>query len=67
MLKKEKQKEEGQRKDFYVDERGLVVFTESFLKKRGFCCENGCKHCPYKLSTLGFAKGNINKGKENPY
>lgn len=44
-----KKKEE---KDFYVDERGLVVFTESFLKKRGFCCENGCKHCPYKNSKL---------------
>lgn len=35
-------------KDFYVDEHGFVVFTETFLKKRGFCCENGCKHCPYK-------------------
>ncbi|MEI7486093.1 MAG: DUF5522 domain-containing protein [Chryseobacterium sp.] len=33
--------------DFYFDENGLMVLTESFLKKRGYCCKNGCKHCPY--------------------
>lgn len=33
--------------DFYFDENGLMVLTESFLKKRGHCCKNGCKHCPY--------------------
>lgn len=32
--------------DFYFDE-GLMVLTEAFLKKRGYCCENGCRHCPY--------------------
>ncbi len=34
-------------KDFYV-ENGLYVFTKSYLLKRGYCCENGCRHCPYK-------------------
>lgn len=24
------------------------VFTEAYLLKRGFCCHNGCKNCPYK-------------------
>jgi len=33
--------------DFYYDENGRTVFTEAFLKKRGFCCRSGCKHCPY--------------------
>jgi len=46
-MKKQKVKTEEE-KDFYVDELGRVVFTKAFLKKRGFCCENGCKHCPYK-------------------
>ena len=32
--------------DYYV-EGGLFVFTEHFLRKRGYCCENDCRHCPY--------------------
>ncbi len=32
--------------DFYI-EKGLYVFTEKFLLERGFCCQNGCRHCPY--------------------
>jgi hypothetical protein len=24
------------------------VFTEEYLKNRGFCCNNQCKHCPYR-------------------
>jgi len=35
--------------DFYM-ENGFVVFTESFLRKRGFCCRSGCRHCPYGFS-----------------
>lgn len=33
--------------DYYF-ENGLMVLTEIFLKKRGYCCENNCRHCPYK-------------------
>ena len=36
--------------DYYV-ENGLYVFTESFLKRRGYCCDNGCRHCPYPKET----------------
>lgn len=32
--------------DFYIED-GLCVFTEHYLKKRGYCCESGCRHCPY--------------------
>lgn len=32
--------------DFYR-EGPYVVFTEAFLRKRGYCCESGCRHCPY--------------------
>lgn len=32
--------------DYYI-ENGLFVFTPEFLLKRGFCCESGCRHCPY--------------------
>ena len=32
--------------DYYVED-GLFVFTATFLLKRGYCCESGCRHCPY--------------------
>jgi len=32
--------------DYYF-ENGLMVLTSRFLLKRGFCCENNCRHCPY--------------------
>ena len=35
-----------QGKDYYI-ENGLFVFTEHYLLKRGYCCESGCRHCPY--------------------
>jgi hypothetical protein len=32
--------------DFYF-ENGLMVFTEKYHLKRGYCCQSGCRHCPY--------------------
>ena len=32
--------------DFYYEGR-FMVFTEKFLRARGYCCESGCRHCPY--------------------
>jgi len=37
--------------DYYLDASGRVVFTAHFLLKRGYCCGNGCRHCPYEKST----------------
>ncbi len=31
----------------YIYENGFVVLTREYLLKRGFCCESGCKNCPY--------------------
>lgn len=39
--------------DYYI-ENGLYVFTEHYLLKRGYCCQSGCRHCPY-----GFAGGKV--------
>jgi len=33
--------------DFYFNEQGLMVFTEKYHLKRGYCCGSGCKHCPF--------------------
>jgi hypothetical protein len=27
---------------------GNSVFTATFLAERGYCCESGCRHCPYE-------------------
>ena len=32
--------------DYYY-ENGLMVLTKKFLLDRGYCCGNGCRHCPY--------------------
>lgn len=32
--------------DYYF-ENGLMVLTAHFLLKRGYCCGNGCRNCPY--------------------
>jgi len=32
--------------DYYF-ENGFMVLTELYLRKRGYCCGNGCRHCPY--------------------
>ena len=37
--------------DFYY-EGPYMVFTEKFLRERGYCCESGCRHCPW-----GFQRG----------
>jgi Family of unknown function (DUF5522) len=26
---------------------GFFVFTAETLRARGWCCGNGCRHCPY--------------------
>ncbi|HMQ61698.1 MAG TPA: DUF5522 domain-containing protein [Flavilitoribacter sp.] len=33
-------------RDYYI-EHGRWVFTAYFLSKRGYCCQSGCRHCPY--------------------
>lgn len=33
--------------DCYFTEEGYLVYTEQFHRKRGYCCQSGCRHCPY--------------------
>lgn len=33
-------------RDYYY-EGGLMVLTSDYLRRRGYCCENGCRNCPY--------------------
>ncbi|MFM8432025.1 MAG: DUF5522 domain-containing protein [Bacteroidota bacterium] len=46
--------------DYYLSPEGYVVFTEQYHLKRGYCCQNGCRHCPY-----GFRKNKVTD-RDNP-
>ncbi len=37
-----------QQGDYYFSEEGYLVFTEQYHLKRGYCCQSGCRHCPYE-------------------
>jgi len=37
--------------DFTI-ENGLYVFSAWYHLKRGKCCNNGCKHCPYNKHNM---------------
>jgi hypothetical protein len=32
--------------DFYYEGPNLV-FTAAYHRKRGYCCNSGCRHCPF--------------------
>ncbi len=38
--------------DYYINEEGLIVLTEKFHRDRGYCCGNGCKHCPFDYKSV---------------
>ena len=38
--------------DFYYNEEGYIVLTEKYHLEKGFCCGNGCKHCPYHFVNV---------------
>ena len=44
--------------DFYYNEDGYMVLTEKFHLQKGFCCGNGCKHCPYNYINVPEPKRN---------
>ena len=38
--------------DFYYNEQGYMVLTASYHLKRGDCCGNGCKQCPFDFVNV---------------
>ncbi|SKC40165.1 DUF5522 domain-containing protein [Ohtaekwangia koreensis] len=61
MANTDKSEREDDFKDsiYHYMENGLIVFTEAFHLKRGYCCKSGCRHCPY-----GFKKGKGDKAEK---
>jgi|TARA_R100001377_G_C3079658_1_gene71948 hypothetical protein len=50
-----------QLEDFYW-EKGKMVMSEQYHKKRGYCCGNACKHCPYSPKNQKMNKDLKGKG-----
>ncbi len=41
--------------DYLMSPQGYRIMTEFYLIKRGYCCSNRCKNCPYSPKAV---KGN---------
>ncbi|HEY5382451.1 MAG TPA: DUF5522 domain-containing protein [Acidobacteriaceae bacterium] len=37
--------------DFYYEGSNLV-FTAAYHRKRGYCCNSGCRHCPFDRPSI---------------
>jgi len=45
--------------DFYYNEQGLMVLTAKYHLERGYCCGNGCKHCPFNYERVSEPRRSI--------
>jgi len=37
---------------YYINEDGYVVLTRQYHLERGYCCGNGCLHCPFDYEKV---------------
>jgi Family of unknown function (DUF5522) len=37
----------GEAHDWDIDANGFYIATRGFLVRRGYCCANQCRNCPY--------------------
>jgi hypothetical protein len=56
--------------DYYYNEQGYIVLTAKYHLQKGFCCGNGCRHCPYNYENVSEPKRSellslMPDGKEN--
>ena len=49
--------------DYYLD-GALMVLTARYHLRRGYCCEQGCRHCPYDEALKRNDDGNIDNNEE---
>ena len=49
--------------DYYLD-HGLMVLTAGYHLRRGYCCEQGCRHCPYSEEPKENSGKNVDSNEE---
>ena len=37
---------------YYINDDGYIVLTREYHLEQGFCCGNGCLHCPYDYENV---------------
>jgi hypothetical protein len=37
---------------YYFNKDGLIVLTEKYHLEKGYCCGNGCMHCPFDYENV---------------
>lgn len=37
---------------YYINDTGYVVLSEQYHRERGYCCGNGCLHCPFRYEAV---------------
>ncbi len=37
---------------YYINDDGYIVVTAQYHLEKGFCCGNGCLHCPYNYENV---------------
>jgi Family of unknown function (DUF5522) len=37
---------------YYLNEEGLMVLTAKYHLEKGYCCGNGCLHCPFEYAGV---------------
>jgi hypothetical protein len=43
--------------DCYFTPEGYLVYTGQYHRKRGYCCGNMCRHCPYGHKAVRKVQG----------
>ena len=49
--------------DYYLD-NGLMVLTARYHLRRGYCCKQGCRHCPYGEAPKEDSQRDIDSNEE---
>ncbi len=49
--------------DYYLD-HGLMVLTARYHLRRGYCCEQGCRHCPYATEANDNSRKDVDSNEE---
>jgi len=49
--------------DYYLD-HGLMVLTARYHLRRGYCCEQGCRHCPYTEALKENSRKDVDSNEE---
>ena len=56
--------------DYYFNEDGKMVLTAHYLRNRGYCCGNGCRHCPFDFHNVPEPKRSLlikeKEGRDKP-